>query len=171
MSVSEKSVARRPNMYDRCECGEWKKKNSARCRSCYGGSQLGSSNPNWRGGRRLNPALRGRQRDPGQYDRCSCGEWKTKVSKNCARCAGLLKRGEPGNFRLTYEWLAVRRKVLKRDRQRWQRCRSRRKLHVHHIIPAAVGRFIYALWNLVTLCESCHRWVHSAANVDQEFLR
>jgi hypothetical protein len=56
---------------------------------------------------------------------------------------------------------AVRRKVLDRDghRCRMAGCGSRRNLRLHHRIPLALGGTDRPE-NLLTLCDSCHTWVH-----------
>ena len=73
------------------------------------------------------------------------------------------------------EWRAVMRAVYARDSYTCQRCGAEkstpRSLHAHHIAPwAGHPELRFDLNNIVTLCRSCHHWVHSAANVDREFL-
>lgn len=65
--------------------------------------------------------------------------------------------------------------VHARDGCRCVRCGSpkhtQRVLHVHHIEPWAENESKRLdLSNAVTLCRSCHRWVHSEANIAQEYL-
>ena len=46
-----------------------------------------------------------------------------------------------------------------------------RSLHAHHIRPWAGNRDLrFAMDNVVTLCNTCHHWVHSKRNVEREFL-
>jgi hypothetical protein len=55
--------------------------------------------------------------------------------------------------------LAIRAKVLKRDRQRCQVCDiyfSEEKLDVHHKIPVRKGG-THAIDNLITVCRACHK--------------
>lgn len=65
--------------------------------------------------------------------------------------------------------------IYRRDRFQCVRCLSPkagpRSLHVHHTRPWAGNpslRFDHA--NCVTLCRTCHGWVHSKANVGPEYL-
>lgn len=67
------------------------------------------------------------------------------------------------------------RSVLARDGYRCVRCGSGKKgpkgLHAHHVKPWAGNESLrFELTNAVTLCRSCHGWVHSKANVHQEFI-
>lgn len=65
--------------------------------------------------------------------------------------------------------------VLERDGHCCRRCgksaTTARSLHVHHVVAwDASEELRFAVFNGVTLCVSCHRWVHSKANVAREFL-
>lgn len=65
--------------------------------------------------------------------------------------------------------------VLARDGYCCRRCSApkagRRSLHVHHVQPWAGNAALrFDASNAVTLCRSCHSWVHSAANVSREWL-
>ena len=67
------------------------------------------------------------------------------------------------------------RRVLERDGYRCRRCNAPKKkprsLHVHHIKPwAGNAELRFEMSNAVTLCQSCHRWVHSRKNTEQEYL-
>lgn len=55
---------------------------------------------------------------------------------------------------------AVRRAVLKRDRNRCQGCGRRKPLHIHHVKPVAEGGRNETA-NLITLCPNCHAEVHA----------
>lgn len=72
----------------------------------------------------------------------------------------------------TPEWKALQREVFERDHYRCRRCcKVRRKRHAHHVRPWATcveGRMDKD--NLITLCATCHRWVHSKANVERLFI-
>ena len=55
-----------------------------------------------------------------------------------------------------YVWKETRKKALKRDKFRCQKCGAKNvKLHVHHIVPVSAGGSD-ELYNLITLCEKCH---------------
>lgn len=56
----------------------------------------------------------------------------------------------------------LRKEVFKRDNWTCQRCDSIKSLHCHHI-EGAVQQPMLANdpENCITLCKSCHRWVHS----------
>jgi thymidylate synthase (FAD) len=65
--------------------------------------------------------------------------------------------------------------ALARDGYRCRRCDAPkagcRSLHVHHIKPWAGNEALrFDSKNVVTLCRTCHSWVHSRANVEREFL-
>lgn len=53
---------------------------------------------------------------------------------------------------------AARTACRKRDRQRCLRCGGA-GIHLHHRMRRREGG--HGLWNLVTLCDECHRWVHA----------
>jgi predicted HNH restriction endonuclease len=48
--------------------------------------------------------------------------------------------------------------------------RDEQAFHVHHIVSFQVAELRAVVSNLALLCAACHRWVHSAANVDRAFL-
>ena len=54
---------------------------------------------------------------------------------------------------------SVRDFVLDRDHNKCQICSSRDKLHIHHIIKRINGGN-HDPSNLITLCSSCHRYIH-----------
>jgi len=76
------------------------------------------------------------------------------------------------------EWKEAARAVWIRDGYSCRRCGSRppskgpkhNRGHVHHIVSFQVRELRTVLTNLVLLCADCHRWVHSNANTDREFL-
>ena len=62
------------------------------------------------------------------------------------------------DWRKNKEYTRWRESVLKRDRFACTRCHSRKRLTVHHIIPASVAPELrYALFNGQTLCRACHQ--------------
>lgn len=72
-------------------------------------------------------------------------------------------------------WREIMRQVYARDEYTCQRCGAgktgKRTLHAHHIEPWAGNPSLrFAVENIVTLCGTCHRWVHSRANVEGEWI-
>lgn len=58
-------------------------------------------------------------------------------------------------------WLELRRRYLQMH-DHCDKCGSREKLQVHHIIPVRLAPSLFLeINNLMTLCESCHRVVTS----------
>lgn len=77
----------------------------------------------------------------------------------------------------TQEWADVVLKVWERDESKCQKCGKSKKdnqqkgeFHIHHITGFKVKELRLELSNLVLLCKSCHRWVHSKNNTSKEFL-
>jgi hypothetical protein len=78
----------------------------------------------------------------------------------------------------TQEWKALVSSVFARDAYTCQRCkigttgtRGDRQSCAHHIKSFAEHPDLrFDLANLITLCRSCHLWVHSLANVNHEYL-
>lgn len=78
-------------------------------------------------------------------------------------------------------------KIFRRDDYICQRCNKRGgKLVAHHLIPLSRVRKYFSISTMedaekygllsdtsngVTLCEDCHKWVHSDENISSEFLR
>ena len=63
--------------------------------------------------------------------------------------------------KITYRgagWRSIRLLAIRRDGEKCQRCGSKKKLEVHHIIPYRETQD-NSLENLVTLCASCHKAV------------
>lgn len=77
----------------------------------------------------------------------------------------------------TQEWKALIKSVYARDAFKCQRCKQgvsgkgKRAAAAHHIKSWAEHPDLRReLSNLVTLCRECHLWVHSLANINNEFL-
>jgi hypothetical protein len=75
----------------------------------------------------------------------------------------------------TSEAKAFIRSVFARDGYMCRRCGSGKKgprgLHAHHIKPWAGNETLrFDKDNAVTLCRSCHEWVHSKKNMKREYL-
>lgn len=81
-------------------------------------------------------------------------------------------------FYSSIEWKRAVSSVWKRDNATCQKClldfrrvdRNVVSFHIHHIVSFAVRELRCELSNLILLCNSCHRWVHSRANVNKEFI-
>ena len=57
-------------------------------------------------------------------------------------------------------WDEIRKEVLELDNYKCQNCGEKsKKLHIHHIIPLS-KRGRNDAYNLVTLCEECHKTEH-----------
>lgn len=72
-------------------------------------------------------------------------------------------------------WKELAKAVYKRDGYKCVRCSSPHKvgnkLHAHHVKPWAGNPDArFSLSNIISLCETCHRWVHSTRNVNREHL-
>jgi 5-methylcytosine-specific restriction endonuclease McrA len=72
-------------------------------------------------------------------------------------------------------WKEIARAVLDRDGHRCVRCHAPRsvttRIHAHHIRPwAGNPESRFSLSNIVSVCEACHRWIHSKRNVANELL-
>lgn len=84
---------------------------------------------------------------------------------------------ERAAFYQTEEWKVAARTVWKRDGRCCQRCGRKKKkgdrcsFDIHHIVSFAYKPLRAEPSNLVLLCESCHYWIHSAANVDRLFIK
>jgi hypothetical protein len=85
---------------------------------------------------------------------------------------------ERQTFYRSPEWKLACRIVWNRADACCERCgadyrsadRRVERFHVHHIISFAVKAFRAAPSNLALLCTACHRFVHSKANANREFL-
>lgn len=80
-------------------------------------------------------------------------------------------------FNSSIEWRAIVPLVWERDNAACQRCGrmyqsgSSRSFCIHHIVPFQVKELRAELSNLVLLCTACHRFVHSKANVNRDFIK
>jgi len=73
-------------------------------------------------------------------------------------------------FYASEEWRSARRSAYIAADGRCQRCGVRNGLHVHHVFPFPIAHLRCETWNLRVLCGRCHRFVHSSANGNREFL-
>lgn len=75
------------------------------------------------------------------------------------------------------EWCEAVKVVWKRDDATCQRCKKRQnemrdiKFHIHHIESFMVREKRTDPDNLVLLCPTCHRYVHSKKNVTKLFIK
>lgn len=79
-------------------------------------------------------------------------------------------------FHGSQEWADASLAVWRRDCGICQRCRlaakeaKGKRFDVHHIEPFQVRELRAVVSNLVLLCRTCHRFVHSKANIAREHL-
>lgn len=82
-------------------------------------------------------------------------------------------------FYASEEWKDACSQVWQRDNAICQNCgldhrdinRQIKKFHIHHIMSFARFPDLRAdPSNLILLCDTCHRWVHSRANTDKKFI-
>jgi len=82
-------------------------------------------------------------------------------------------------FYSSEEWKAACVSVWHRDDAMCQRCgldhrninRQEKRFHIHHIKSFAMFPELRASPdNLILLCDTCHRWVHSRANTENKFI-
>lgn len=72
-------------------------------------------------------------------------------------------------------WKELMQVVRQRDGNKCVRCGTpntrKNRLHAHHIKPWAGNPDArFDLSNIITLCQSCHNWVHSKENTENEYL-
>lgn len=83
---------------------------------------------------------------------------------------------ERQEFYTSRKWKSACSSVWKRDRATCQRCGLKKEeskdmpFHIHHIIGFADEELRADKDNLVLLCETCHHFVHSRRNTENEFL-
>lgn len=84
---------------------------------------------------------------------------------------------ERQSFYASQEWADAVKAIWMRDNARCQRCgvhhnmaETRGTFHIHHITSFQVAALRAAVGNLVLLCATCHRHVHSRKNITKEFL-
>lgn len=74
-------------------------------------------------------------------------------------------------FYSSLEWKKALSIVWKRDKGICKRCGgSQEKIHIHHVVPFEVVSLRSDPSNLVSLCEPCHKFVHSRKNITGEFI-
>jgi 5-methylcytosine-specific restriction enzyme A len=104
------------------------------------------------------------------------GEFRFYCSKHCKNACPLYQKSpeqlmkEDAVRAGRLQWLELNREVqpelrqmvLKRDSYQCVKCGSEGPLHCHHILPVAVEPLLSAdIDNCITLCEQCHKKVHS----------
>lgn len=75
----------------------------------------------------------------------------------------------------TSEWVELVKFIYKRDNYKCQRCGTehnrQNKLHAHHLRSWADNPHLrLEPSNIITLCDSCHLWVHSRKNTAKDFI-
>jgi hypothetical protein len=75
----------------------------------------------------------------------------------------------------TKEWKALVKYIFCRDSYTCKRCGNGHNrsnmLHTHHIKPWASNKTLRSdPANLITVCNRCHQWIHSAENTKREFI-
>jgi len=66
------------------------------------------------------------------------------------------------NYQNQKEWLQKRSDILRRDKFTCLKCGKKNSLHVHHILSRTnYPEFTFENENLITLCEDCHKKIHS----------
>lgn len=84
---------------------------------------------------------------------------------------------ERQEFYTSQEWKTACSYVWKRDNATCQRCNMHKEdsadmpFHIHHIISFKKKETRADTINLVLVCEVCHHWIHSNANVNEEFIK
>jgi thymidylate synthase (FAD) len=80
----------------------------------------------------------------------------------------------PERVRVYYQtrWKRLVKLCRERDNHQCQKCETWDHLRTHHIWPwRKFPQWRFELWNLLTLCKTCHAWVHSKENVERLFLK
>lgn len=91
-------------------------------------------------------------------------------SKNPAWKGGAVEKSGKRSITRAYKDLQVF--VLERDGRKCVRCCSKKKLHIHHIKGwKKYPNLRYDSKNVVTVCKSCHDWIHGGANIEQRWRR
>ncbi|WP_249310277.1 HNH endonuclease [Bacillus sp. FJAT-49736] len=80
-------------------------------------------------------------------------------------------------FYKSKEWRALRQQALERDNYECQECKEKgtvtsrnAKLEVHHIKEVKTHpKFALELWNLKTVCTSCHNKAHDRFDMNKTY--
>lgn len=82
---------------------------------------------------------------------------------------------ERQHFYSSLEWKYVVPIIFKRDNYKCVRCDSghtkNNPLHIHHIVSFQIKELRCEPSNLIILCNTCHKFVHSNKNVNKEFIK
>lgn len=77
----------------------------------------------------------------------------------------IARRTTSRGYYSTPQWRALALACKARDGERCQLCNmgrtKKRRLHAHHILFRAECENVDALWNLITLCQVCHKALHA----------
>jgi hypothetical protein len=85
-----------------------------------------------------------------------------KPQKRGMRPIGYVKSEEEKKALL--KWKKIQVKVKKRDKYTCQKCKTRKRLTVHHIKSRVDGGKDHVR-NLITLCERCHNEIEAMPNI------
>ena len=103
--------------------------------------------------------------------------WIGLIGKNHPTYKGGLTP-ERQQFYSSIEWVEVVKKVWERDNAICKNCekhhnetKHRGTFHIHHIVSFQIKEFRAELDNLVLLCDTCHRWVHSRKNIEKKYIK
>lgn len=76
------------------------------------------------------------------------------------------------------EWVNAVKEVWKRDNAICQKCgkhhneeSNRGNFHIHHMVSFQIRELRCNVDNLVLLCKTCHKWVHSRKNTTKQFIK
>ena len=132
-------------------------------KKCFSASQW-EEYLQWKNEQRKKAKLQQEAQERLKKKKCSTTKQKKKKPKEKPKKA--LSRKEEYQLELKDErWKEKRLKVFKRDKFECILCHSKKKLNVHHTqYSNGKKAWDYPIDTLVTLCEECHKKVHSNRN-------